>query len=86
MSLVELNLADNLISKVENISRLINLNILDLSANPFENFKDIEEINTLPVLKNLSFASIYFDSSPIVDIHNYRNYVLCTVTSPYFEV
>lgn len=61
------------------MSRLVNLQILELSENPIETFDSVSEIIRLTNLKKLSFECEHFGSCPVVEIPGYRNYVLSTL-------
>jgi len=51
LALKELNLSGNQIRRVENISRLVNLQVLQLSENLIDSLDSISEVGTLPSLR-----------------------------------
>ena len=61
------------------ISRLVNLSTLGLSGNPIVNLEDIKGIAMLPSIWNLMFACEHFEPCPIVELPNYRDYILITL-------
>ena len=61
------------------ISRLVNLSTLGLSGNPIVNLDDVKEIARLPSIRHLMFACEHFEPCPIVDLPNYRDFILTTL-------
>ncbi|XP_025105112.1 leucine-rich repeat-containing protein 9-like isoform X2 [Pomacea canaliculata] len=73
----ELNLAENIISK---IGHALNSNIyiedLNLSGNPISSLRDVTNLMRLPNLKSLSFKDPLYQPSPVATLCNYSAHIL----------
>lgn len=56
-----------------------------LSGNPITELDDLKDISTLSQLRELTLDCGLFQSCTVTEICNYREYVLSSVASPYFE-
>jgi hypothetical protein len=64
---------------VENVARLVNLQILSLSGNPLDSLDSLAEIAGLPMLRQLTFRCEHFSKCPVTELQGYRSYVLSTI-------
>ena len=75
--LVELNLAANNIETIGiGLDGLVALKELNLSANRIGNFKEVLNLNRLPMLTSCNFLDPHYGENPICSLCNYQTYVL----------
>ena len=79
LDLEELNLADNLISRVENISGLRNLKELNLSGNKIEEFSKLNAVKSLNKLEKLILNDENFWPNKVCEIEGYFEYILMLI-------
>jgi len=77
-SLEELHVQGNYLFGLNGLKGNVYLQILDVSRNLIGNLKEVEHLRTL-TLKRLVFQSDLFGACPVVDVDQYRSFVICTL-------
>jgi Leucine-rich repeat (LRR) protein len=76
-NLKELNLAKNLISKIDNsLNSLKSLESVNLSGNLIYSFDDLLSLQNLPYLRIVSFKDPQYGSCPITNLCNYTVFMI----------
>ncbi|XP_076387528.1 uncharacterized protein LOC105663698 [Megachile rotundata] len=77
ISLQELNLADNKLERIDQISwKKFELNYLNLAGNHLYSIRDIQNLSQFPKLNSLVFADPLYGDCPLVTLCNYRVHVI----------
>lgn len=74
--LEEINLADNLLTKIENIDSLSYLHYINFSGNKIEEFSKINNLKCLKRLKILKLNDENFWPNRVCEIEGYFEYIL----------
>ena len=75
--LKELNLASNRIESIGmSLDGLVSLEELNISNNKIGNFKEVLNLNRLPMLRICTFQDPHYGENPICNLCNYQTYVL----------
>ena len=70
---------DNRITRIGGVEHLVNLQVFFLGGNRIADFKDMQKLVHLPVLRALSLDDAHFGACPVCAIDGYREFVIATL-------